>query len=201
MSVRAHSDSWRSLRILLVAAVLAAGTGCSWVKSLTESDDDEDAELEPAELVDFEPEIKVREVWSTGIGNGQGLHLAPHALDHNLVILVQPQRKRFAVIDLIAHIVADHPVDLVLAGGTAEAVVKALDEARDDHLVHHYPPFAQIGRAAGQQPENQGSGDQEVDQRLFQPAPANLFDGHVRPAILSMQDCTRSARYRHVPAA
>jgi outer membrane protein assembly factor BamB len=60
------------LRALLVATLLAGSAGCSWIKSLGDSDDEEEAELEPAELVDFEPEIEVREEWSRGIGNGQG---------------------------------------------------------------------------------------------------------------------------------
>src|SRR5210317_1229011 len=40
--------------------------GCSWIKSWGSSDDPDD----PAELVDFEPTLKVGEVWSTKVGDG-----------------------------------------------------------------------------------------------------------------------------------
>jgi len=48
-----------------LAAVLLLN-GCSWIKSWGD-DDDPDA---PAELVEFEPTLKVGKVWSTGIGKG-----------------------------------------------------------------------------------------------------------------------------------
>jgi outer membrane protein assembly factor BamB len=58
-------------RVLLSALFVVNLGACSWVKGLWDGDD-EDKELEPVPLVDIESEIKVREVWSTGIGNGQG---------------------------------------------------------------------------------------------------------------------------------
>jgi len=47
-------------------AILLLLNGCSWIKSWGQ-DDDPDA---PAELVDFEPTLKVGKVWSTGVGAG-----------------------------------------------------------------------------------------------------------------------------------
>lgn len=47
-------------------AALLLLNGCSWIKSWGD-DDDPDA---PAELVEFEPTLKVGKVWSTGIGKG-----------------------------------------------------------------------------------------------------------------------------------
>lgn len=47
-------------------AALLLLNGCSWIKSWGK-DDDPDA---PAELVDFEPTLKVRKVWSTDTGKG-----------------------------------------------------------------------------------------------------------------------------------
>jgi len=47
-------------------AALFLLNGCSWIKSWGK-DDDPDA---PAELVDFEPTLKVGKVWSTGVGAG-----------------------------------------------------------------------------------------------------------------------------------
>lgn len=49
-----------------LAAVLLLN-GCSWIKSWGDDDDDPD---EPAKLVEFEPTLKVREIWSTGVGDG-----------------------------------------------------------------------------------------------------------------------------------
>jgi outer membrane protein assembly factor BamB len=48
-------------------AALVLLNGCSWIKSWGKDDDDPDA---PAELVDFEPTLKVGKVWSTGVGKG-----------------------------------------------------------------------------------------------------------------------------------
>lgn len=69
MSVRTPATG-RLLRCLAAALIAVSVSGCSWIQSLTE--DDEEEELEPAPLVDFEPEVEVREVWSRGVGNGQG---------------------------------------------------------------------------------------------------------------------------------
>jgi len=56
----------RSLFAILVASTLSACSVMDWF-----SDDDEE-ELQPAVLVDFAPEIRIRKEWSTGVGNGQG---------------------------------------------------------------------------------------------------------------------------------
>jgi outer membrane protein assembly factor BamB len=47
-------------------AALLLLNGCSWIKSWGD-DDDPDA---PAELIEFEPTLKVGKVWSTGVGKG-----------------------------------------------------------------------------------------------------------------------------------
>lgn len=47
-------------------AALLFLNGCSWIKSWG-GDDDPDA---PAELIEFEPTLKVGKVWSTGVGSG-----------------------------------------------------------------------------------------------------------------------------------
>ena len=47
-------------------AALLLLNGCSWIKSWGD-DDDPDA---PAELVEFEPTLKVGKVWSADIGKG-----------------------------------------------------------------------------------------------------------------------------------
>ncbi len=55
----------RQFFIPALAALLLLN-GCSWIKSWGD-DDDIDA---PAELVDFEPTLKVGKIWSTGVGKG-----------------------------------------------------------------------------------------------------------------------------------
>ena len=47
-------------------AALFLLNGCSWIKSWGDDDDPDD----PAELVEFEPTLKVGKVWSTDIGKG-----------------------------------------------------------------------------------------------------------------------------------
>ncbi|NBC22633.1 MAG: outer membrane protein assembly factor BamB [Gammaproteobacteria bacterium] len=60
----------RSL-VLIVGACLVSG--CSWFSWLPfVGGDDAESELEPAKLVDFEAEIRLRREWGTGIGDGLG---------------------------------------------------------------------------------------------------------------------------------
>ncbi len=48
---------------LVIVLLTSALTGCAWFQ-------DEDV-LKPAELVDFEPTVKLDKIWSTGVGSGQ----------------------------------------------------------------------------------------------------------------------------------
>jgi outer membrane protein assembly factor BamB len=128
-------------RVLLSALFVVNLGACSWVKGLWDGDD-EDKELEPVPLVDIESEIKVREVWSTGIGNGQGkfynrLQIALYggaiyaASANGSVESVDAQSgKRRWDIDLDTELSGGVGVggDLVLVG-TAKGVVIALDSA------------------------------------------------------------------------
>lgn len=60
----------RSL-LLIVGACLVSG--CSWFSWLPfVGGDDAESELEPAKLVDFEAEIRLRREWGTGVGDGLG---------------------------------------------------------------------------------------------------------------------------------
>ena len=56
-----------TLLILLSQSLVA----CSTVKGWFEMDDEDDP-TEPVELVDIETSVKVRKLWSVGVGNGQG---------------------------------------------------------------------------------------------------------------------------------
>lgn len=61
----------RALLAMSLAGMLGACSVVDYVKNIGD-DDDEDAALAPAELVEFSPEVEIRKVWSTGVGNGQG---------------------------------------------------------------------------------------------------------------------------------
>lgn len=58
----------RTLGILFLILSLGA---CSTVKGWFEMDDDEDLTA-PAELIDIEETVKIKKLWSRGIGDGQG---------------------------------------------------------------------------------------------------------------------------------
>ncbi len=64
----------KKLLVAFIGVVLLL-QGCSWIKSW--GDDEPNA---PAPLVEFEPTLKVRKVWSVNVGDGmgkQGLSMAP----------------------------------------------------------------------------------------------------------------------------
>jgi outer membrane protein assembly factor BamB len=64
----------KRILIVLTLAVLAL-QGCSWIKSWGDEEPGD-----PAPLVEFEPSLKVKKIWSTGIGDGmgkQGVRMGP----------------------------------------------------------------------------------------------------------------------------
>jgi len=65
-----------SMKFKHLAAIVLLGvtlSGCSTVKGwFTSKDAAAKKALEPAELVDFTPTVKVRKLWSTGVGKGEG---------------------------------------------------------------------------------------------------------------------------------
>lgn len=66
---------FRTVTVLLLALFLG---GCTTVKGWFSVDDDEGRQ--PAELQDYEAEISIKKLWSTGVGSGQGdayHHLRP----------------------------------------------------------------------------------------------------------------------------
>ncbi len=144
--MRTSQASRRVFRVLVAALFLVNLGACTWVKGLWNGDD-EDKELEPAPLVDIDPEIKVREVWSKGIGNGQGklynrmqialyggAIFAASANGSVQAIDAQTGKRRWDV-DLDAELSGGVGVggDLVLVG-TAKGVVIALDSASGREL-------------------------------------------------------------------
>ena len=61
----------RSLALLLGAGLVSGCSWFSWLPFVGDGDDDE-SRLEPAKLVDFDEEVRVRRAWSAGIGDGLG---------------------------------------------------------------------------------------------------------------------------------
>ena len=137
----------RSAARILLSAFLVLGLGaCSWVKGLWNDDDDEQ-ELQPAELVKFDAEIKVRELWSTGIGNGNGkfynrLQIALYggaifaaSSDGSVIAVDAKTGKRRWDVDLDTELSGGVGVggDMALVG-TAKGVVIALDSASGREL-------------------------------------------------------------------
>lgn len=57
-------------RWLLTLGMALSLTGCSTVKGWFDSDDDD--ATAPVELVKIEQTVKIKKLWSTGVGNGQG---------------------------------------------------------------------------------------------------------------------------------
>lgn len=85
------------MKRIFIALILAlfALQGCSWIKSWG---DDEPGD--PAPLVEFEPSLKVKKIWSTGVGDGmgkKGLSMAPVYSSGSL--FVADYEGRLAVVD------------------------------------------------------------------------------------------------------
>lgn len=88
-----------SLPFLRGCAVLLAGAlllpGCNWIRGWGDPEPGD-----PAELVEFEPTVKVRKVWSTSIGDGMGkigLGMAP--LYDNGTLYAADHEGRLAAVD------------------------------------------------------------------------------------------------------
>jgi outer membrane protein assembly factor BamB len=59
------------IRYLATAALSLTLAGCSTISGWFQMDDDEDPR-QPAELIDIEETVRLKKLWSEGIGNGQG---------------------------------------------------------------------------------------------------------------------------------
>ncbi|MDX1380817.1 MAG: PQQ-binding-like beta-propeller repeat protein, partial [Xanthomonadales bacterium] len=93
------------VRFVLAAALLCASLlpGCAWIRSWGDPEPGD-----PAPLVEFEPSLKVRKVWSTDVGDGMGkagLNMGPvfssgvlYAADHEgrlVAVDAESGRKRW----------------------------------------------------------------------------------------------------------
>ena len=71
VQVRGAEKMTRGYRWLVAFALIVSLSGCSTIKGWFEFDDDDDPK-QPAKLVEFDQTIKIKKLWSHGIGNGQG---------------------------------------------------------------------------------------------------------------------------------
>ena len=62
----------RIIRGFVAAALLTCLSACSTVSGWFDFDDEDDPK-QPAELVDFKETVKIKQLWSQGVGNGQGI--------------------------------------------------------------------------------------------------------------------------------
>lgn len=62
----------RIIRGFVTAALLACLSACSTVSGWFDFDDEDDPK-QPAELVDFKETVKIKKMWSQGVGDGQGI--------------------------------------------------------------------------------------------------------------------------------
>ncbi len=70
-SVRRRSPLARILSLLAVGLLAGGCSWFSWVPGIGGGDDDED-QLKPADLVSFQPEARIRQLWRAKIGKGLG---------------------------------------------------------------------------------------------------------------------------------
>lgn len=71
--MNASAAQWRRLATLVTIALVAGLPGCSWFGG-------DDEEYAPAQLIEFEPTLRIRKAWSSGVGDGNEilrLGLAP----------------------------------------------------------------------------------------------------------------------------
>jgi len=132
----------RQFFIPALAALLLLN-GCSWIKSWGD-DDDPDA---PAELVEFEPTLKVGKVWSTNIGKGldkAGRQLRPayssgslYAADYNgllMAIDADSGRKQWEIKTKLPFTGGPGISDKLLLMGTQDGEVFAFDASTGTQL-------------------------------------------------------------------
>ena len=103
----------RLMAVLLLASVSACSTVQGWFDS-----DDEDPTA-PVELVDIESTIKIKKLWSTGIGNGQGkgLYKIQPVIDGDRIYAASADGEVFAIDRGNGKKIWDAELDTNLSGG------------------------------------------------------------------------------------
>ena len=108
------------LRLPLVVLLSLARSACSTISGWFEVDDDTDLTA-PVELVDIETSVKVRKLWSVGVGNGQGegLYKIQPAISGDIIYAAAADGEVVAVDRTNGRTQWDVELETGLAGGVA----------------------------------------------------------------------------------
>ena len=104
-------------RLLLVVPLVLTLSACSTVKGWFEVDEEDPTA--PVELVDIEEKVKVRKLWSVGVGNGQGkgLYKLQPVMDGNTLYAASAEGEVKAVDRLKGKTLWKADLDTGLSGG------------------------------------------------------------------------------------
>lgn len=104
------------MKKLVLLLCLFTLSGCSWMKFWEGDDEDE---LKPAELVKFDEEIKVRKLWSQGVGSGQDVLYATlkPALDNGVLYTADSEGRVYAVNGASGKVLWKEDLEKSLSGG------------------------------------------------------------------------------------
>lgn len=108
----------RLLRTFAVMSLALSVGACSTVKGWFEIDDDEDP-TQPVELQDITQTVKIKRLWSEGVGDGQGdglLHIQP-ALDGDRIYAASADGEVVALNRNTGKTLWDVELDTALSGG------------------------------------------------------------------------------------
>ena len=107
----------RVSRWLMILPLLVSVSGCSTVKGWF-SDDDDDA-TKPVELTDIEESVRIKKLWSVGVGDGQGdgLYKIQPVIGGDLIYAASSDGEVRAVNRESGKVVMDAELDVALSGG------------------------------------------------------------------------------------
>lgn len=102
---------------LITLLLLVSVGGCSTVKGWF-SDDDDDA-TKPVELTDIEESVRIKKLWSVGVGDGQGdgLYKLQPVIGGDLIYAASSDGELRAVNRESGKVVMDVELDVALSGG------------------------------------------------------------------------------------